>query len=263
MTPAANSTAPELRRRQLLALAAASALPLAAGAGLPELVAKAKPSVVLVGTYSELDSPRFQFRGTGFIVGDGLQVVTNAHVLPEPEAEPRADRRLMVQIWRGGQQWEGRGVELQSLARATDLALLRLAGGPMPALPLAGRDMLAEGSEVALIGFPIGGALGFSHVTHRGLVSSVTRITLPQGSARQLNPAAVRQLRDGAIDIYQLDAVAYPGNSGGPVLDVASGTVIGVVNMVLTKAGREGALSAPSGISYAIPVAQVHALMAR
>lgn len=262
MTRAANSTAAELRRRQLLALAA-TGLVLPAGAGLPELVAGAKPSVVLVGTYSETDSPRFQFRGTGFIVGDGLQIVTNAHVLPEPEAEPRPDRRLMVQVWRGGQQWEGRGVEVLALARATDLALLRMAGGAMPALQLGGRDLLAEGVEIALMGFPIGGALGFSHVTHRGLVSSVTRISLPQGSARQLNPAAIRQLRDGAIDIYQLDAVAYPGNSGGPVFEVASGAVIGVVNMVLTKASREAALSAPSGISYAIPIAQVHALMAR
>lgn len=251
------------RRRAACWALALGLLPTMAEAGWVELVRTAKPSVVLVGTYSETDNPRFQFRGTGFIVGDGRQVITNAHVLPDPGQVAQPERQLMVQVWRGGQQWEGRKAELQALARATDLALLRFGGAPLPALELADPALRPEGTEVALIGFPIGGALGFSHVTHRGLLSSVTRISLPQGSARQLSPAAIRQLRDGVIDIYQLDAVAYPGNSGGPVFDVSSGAVIGVVNMVLTKAGRESALSAPSGISYAIPVAQVHALMAR
>ena len=66
-----------------------------------------------------------------------------------------------------------------------------------------------------------------------------------------------------ALGDGKFDAVAYPGNSGGPVLDPASGKVIGVINMVLTKAGREGALSAPSGIAYAIPVVRVHELLKR
>lgn len=253
----------ELTRRRLASCFALALTALPAHAGLPELVRAAKPGVVLVGTYSETDSPRFQFRGTGFVVGDGRQVVTNAHVLPEPGAAPRPDRRLMVQVWRGGVDWEGRPAEVQTLARASDLALLRIAGDAVPPLTLGSAELLAEGSEVALIGFPIGGALGFSHVTHRGLVSSVTRISLPQGNARALNPAAIRQLRDGAFEIYQLDAVAYPGNSGGPVFDLRSGAVIGVVNMVLTKSARESALTAPSGISYAIPVARVLELMAR
>jgi S1-C subfamily serine protease len=62
--------------------------------------------------------------------------------------------------------------------------------------------------------------------------------------------------------VLQLDATAYPGNSGGPVLDAASGRVVGVVNMVLVKAGRESALSQPTGISYAVPVRHLLALMA-
>ena len=64
----------------------------------------------------------------------------------------------------------------------------------------------------------------------------------------------VRQLRDGTFKVMQLDAIAYPGNSGGPVLDVESGKVVAVINMVLVKGSKEAALSHPSGISYAIPV---------
>ena len=56
---------------------------------------------------------------------------------------------------------------------------------------------------------------------------------------------------------------AYPGNSGGPLFDPRSGSVVGVINMVLVKSTRESALSQPSGITYAIPGRHVLELMAR
>jgi serine protease Do len=90
-------------------------------------------------------------------------------------------------------------------------------------------------------------------VTHRGMVSSITPIALPAGNARQINEKLVRQLKSGTFNIFQLDATAYPGNSGSPVFDVASGEVIGVINMVFIKGSKEAALSQPSGITYAIP----------
>src|SRR3546814_8668369 len=52
-------------------------------AALTEIIARIKPSIVAVGTYVETRRPPAQFRGTGFAVGNGRQVVTNAHVLPE------------------------------------------------------------------------------------------------------------------------------------------------------------------------------------
>ena len=47
----------------------------------PDVVAEVKRSVVAVGVVSPLRNPRFRFLGTGFVVGNGNQVVTNAHVL--------------------------------------------------------------------------------------------------------------------------------------------------------------------------------------
>ena len=49
----------------------------------------------------------------------------------------------------------------------------------------------------------------------------------------------IRQLKSGTFNIFQLDATAYPGNSGSPVFDVASGEVIGVINMVFIKGSKE------------------------
>lgn len=224
-------------------------------AGLPEAVATLKPSVVAVGTFDALANPRFNFRGTGFIVGDGRQLATNAHVLPE---ETALRQRLVLQVAgnrnaSGDRVPETRQLTVLAVDPVHDLALLQIAGAPLPAALLSD-DTAREGQAVAFTGFPIGGLLGFSPVTHRATISSITPIALPPPNARQLDAAAVSRLRQGAFDIYQLDGTAYPGNSGGPLFDAETGLVLGVVNMVLVKGSRESVLSQPSGISYAIPV---------
>ena len=232
-------------------------------AGLPEVVAALKPSVVAVGTYDALANPRFNFRGTGFIVGDGRLLATNAHVLPE---ETALRQRLVLQIAgnrnaSGDRVPETRPLTVLAVDPVHDLALLQISGAPLPAATLA-EGTAREGQAVAFIGFPIGGLLGFSPVTHRASISSITPIALPPPNARQLDAAAVSRLRQGPFDIYQLDGTAYPGNSGGPLLDIDSGRVLGVINMVLVKNSKESVLSSPSGISYAIPVRFVRALLA-
>ena len=104
--------------------------------------------------------------------------------------------------------------------------------------------------------------LGLTPVTHRGLISAITPIGIPQGKARDLNPALVRRLANDVFRVYQLDATAYPGNSGSPMFDPRTGEVIGVLNMVFVKSTKENVLSDPSGISYAIPVEYVNRLLA-
>lgn len=225
-------------------------------AGLADVIAAAKPSVVAIGTYSATASPRFGFRGSGFVVGTGHWVVTNFHVLPPAtDSGPEPELRILLPATQTGPQL--RAVRVAAIDRASDLVLLQLEGAPLPALTLAEPALAREGTSIALMGFPIGGALGFSTVTHRGIVAAVTGITMPAPTAQQLSARAAARMRDGSFQILQLDATAYPGNSGGPVLDAESGQVVGVVNMVLVKGTRESALSNPTGISYAIPVRHV------
>lgn len=253
------------RRRRLLAQRAAVTL-LAAGslaasaATLPELIARAKRSVVAVGSYGLMDSPRFGFRAAGFAVADGLHVLTNAHVVPE-ETPDRIDRSIAVQVWLGEDQWQLRSARLLGRDRRNDLALLAIDGPALPVLKLAEQDA-AEGTSIALMGFPIGNALGQVHATHRGIVSAWTAIATPAGGPAGLNPRAVRQLRDGAFKVMQLDAIAYPGNSGGPVMDIDTGEVVGVLQGGIVKSTKEAALSAPTGISYAVPASAAAALLA-
>ena len=232
----------------------------AQAADLPSLIAAAKPSVVPVGTFNATANPRFEFRGSGFVVGDGNLVATNFHVLADG-AESESGPQMAVLGNRVGNEAEVRKARVVATDRNRDLALLKIEGPPMPALTLAEAGSAREGQRIALIGFPIGGTLGFAAVTHSGIVASVTTVGLPAPSARQLDPRAISQLRRGNFEVLQLDAIAYPGNSGGPLIDAETGQVLGIINMVLIKGTRESALSSPTGITYAVPVGLLRELL--
>ena len=234
-------------------------------ASLPDIVAAAKPSVLPVGTYNATHSPRFGFRGTGFVVadprGEGSLIATNFHVLPDG-ADTESGPRMAVLPVRGGGEAQGRLARVVATDCVRDLALLRVEGPPLPAMTLAEAGTAREGQAIALMGFPIGGVLGYAVVTHRGIVASVTTGALPAPTAAQLDARTISRLRQGNFELLQLDATAYPGNSGGPVIDAESGRVLGVVSMVLVKGSRESALSSPTGITYAVPAAYLRELLA-
>ncbi len=269
--------APGLWRRRD-GLAALASLGLLAGNGaaraqgsaptLPDIIARSKPAVLPVGSFNPTDSPRFTFRGSGFVIAEegglGTLLATNFHVLPEGAGGDSGPPMAVLTGPGGpGAETQRRMARVVATERLHDLALLQLEGPPLPGLVLEAPGQVREGQAVALMGFPIGGALGFSVVTHRGIVASITSAAMPAPTARQLDPRALSRLREGNFELLQLDATAYPGNSGGPLLDAETGRVVGIVNMVLVKAGRESALSSPTGITYAVPVALLRALMQR
>jgi S1-C subfamily serine protease len=238
-------------------------------ADLASTIALVKPAVLIVGYYKETNSPRFALRGTGFVVangslGSGNLAVTNAHVL-QPSAQEDTEAALVVQLRVGDNGLQTRRATVLEVDAVHDLALLRLEGPAMQAFTIRHSDSVKEGQSVAFTGFPIGGALGFSPVTHRGMVSSITPAALPMPTAQHLNEKAIRGLRDGGatFSVFQLDATAYPGNSGGPLFDPDTGELLGVINMVFIKGTHESALTNPSGISYAIPSKFVLELLQR
>ncbi|MES2878609.1 MAG: serine protease [Pseudomonadota bacterium] len=232
-------------------------------ADMTSAIAKVKPSVVIVGTFKNTNSPRFRLRGTGFVVGNGNLAITNAHVLVQ-SAEEDPEAALVIQIRVGQNGLQMRPVTVLDVDKIHDLALLRFDGPAVPALSVRDSGSVQEGQAIAFMGFPIGGALGFSPVTHRGMISSITAAAMPSATAQQLNEKVIRSLRGGgSFDVFQLDGTAYPGNSGGPLFDPDTGEVLGVVNMVFIKGTRESALTHPSGISYAIPSGFILQLLQR
>jgi serine protease Do len=110
--------------------------------------------------------------------------------------------------------------------RQSDLAVLKIDGGPYPALEFGKSDELRQGSLVLAFGNP----LGLESSVTMGVVSSVAR-----------------QIRADDPNIYiQTDAPINPGNSGGPLLD-PDGRVVGINTFILSQSGGS------EGIGFAIP----------
>lgn len=241
-------------------LTAYAALPLTLRAALVETIPRVRRSVVAVGTHQRTRSPAFQFRGTGFAVADGRKIVTNAHVLPENMSGERREMLAIAVPDAASGRVAVRQAELLKRSDDHDLAVLQVQGDALPALGLS-RSEPKEGQEIAFTGFPMGNVLGFSPVTHRGIISAITPIGVPREHSSQLDPALVRRLTSDPFRVYQLDATAYPGNSGSPLFEPDTGRVIGVINMVFVKSTKENVLTDPSGVSYAIPVRYLEVLL--
>lgn len=229
----------------------------AISSSLPDVISAIKPSIVGVATYQATRRPPTSLRGTGFVVGDGRSIITNNHVVNE--LLNKAKKEHLVILAGTGKNTKIIKAKLVKKDEIHDLALLRIET-TLPQMRLASSGFIREGSSIAFTGFPIGAVLGLYPVTHRGIVSSITPSAIPSPSSGQLSVQKIKSLRNPTM-VYQLDATAYPGNSGSPVFDDSTGEVVGVINKVLVKATKEDILSKPSGVTYAIPVKHVHELL--
>lgn len=224
---------------------------------LPDTLAKLKPGIVAVGTYLPKRNPRSVFLGTGFVVGDGKYIVTNAHVVPETLDVEHLEK--IAVFYRQGNTEQMLLATEAAMDKAHDLAVLKITE-PLPALKLGDADAVKEGQIYAFTGYPIGMVLGLYPVTHRGMISAITPNVIPTINAGQINPKLLKRLGE-PYTVFQLDATAYPGNSGSPLYDVDSGAVVGVIDKVFIQQSKENALTHPSGITYAIPVNHVAKLL--
>lgn len=248
---------------RIAAILAVLLAPLARGADIPALLERIRPGVVGVGTTYPPRQPnvrgeRFAYLGTGFVVGNGRQIITNAHVIG---VELDVDNKQTLAVFSGhGADAIAHPARVVRRDEAHDLALLAIEGAALPALQLGDSDEVREGQEIAFTGFPIGMVLGLYPATHRGIVAAITPTAQPAQHATELNPLRISRRRSG-FDAFQLDATAYPGNSGSPVFELSNGRVIGIINSVVVKETREAMLSRPSGITYAVPANYIRPLL--
>jgi S1-C subfamily serine protease len=92
-----------------------------------------------------------------------------------------------------------------------DIALLQLSSGSFDhALLISSGEEVQLGDEVGLLGYPLGTDLGMQVTYTKGVISSF------------------RKTEDDAM-LYQIDANAYPGSSGGPLFRQSDGRVVGIL----------------------------------
>ncbi|MCP5162000.1 MAG: trypsin-like peptidase domain-containing protein [Hahellaceae bacterium] len=216
---------------------------------LVETIKVIKASMVGVGAFDPLGKPQARLFGSGFAVHDGHYIATNFHVI-DLVLKPKEE---FVVFYGKGASPEILKVQVVATDRDHDLALLKLTGRTLPSLTLsADYTLKEEGTTIAFTGYPIGAVLGLNPVTHTGIVSSVTPIAIPAPTANKLSVTLLKRLKN-PYEIYQLDATAYPGNSGSPVYLADTPEVIGIINKVYVKESKENLLRDPSAITYAIP----------
>jgi serine protease Do len=202
---------------------------------LEALARRVAPSVVQVLASGYASSPgallaRAGSSGSGVIVDPEGWIVTNAHVV-EGARGVRVD--LLQPTAASGSILRPHSRRLAArvvgLDRETDVAVLKVEQGGLPALPFGDSEALHQGQMV----FAFGSPLGLENSASLGVVSAVAR-----------------QLRADDPMIYvQTDASINPGNSGGPLVDVA-GRMVGLNTMILSQSGgNEGiGLAAPGNI---------------
>jgi serine protease Do len=225
---------------------AATSLPLN---GFTELVAKAGPAVVNVsveGTTKtavegpdagnmDPDDPFYQFfkqfrgqmprgqqnvpmrgLGSGFIVSPDGYILTNAHVVDHAShvTVRLTDRREFT-------------AKVVGSDKASDVALLKIDASNLPVVKIGSSREAKVGEWVVAIGSPY----GFENSVTAGIVSAKSR-SLPDATY---------------VPFIQTDVAVNPGNSGGPLFNLA-GEVIGINSQIYSRSGGY------QGLSFAIPV---------
>jgi S1-C subfamily serine protease len=216
---------------------------------LSNLIQTIKPCVVGVGSYYFNDLPKAKYLGTGFIIEQNNYVVTNYHVISSMIKEKKTP---YLRIFHKEFVPKGYKAEIVIFDEFHDLAILEYKGKKPSGFKIDDSSKLREGYRVGFTGYPIGLVLGMNPTTHTGIISSISPVIKPSPTARIIDGEHIKYLNN-PYDIIQIDATAYPGNSGSPVYRLSTGKVVGVINKVFIKSKKEHVLSDPSGITYAIP----------
>ncbi len=157
---------------------------------LADLVQAVRPAVVRIQTSCG--------SGSGFIIDAHGNIVTNRHVVGH---NPRVVVRLD-----DGRRIDGR---VSRVHPSADLAVVRITAPHLEAVPLADAHRVPVGALVVAFGYPLADAIGPEMTVTEGILSA-------------------KRVRHGHQEL-QTSAAVNPGNSGGPLVDVAAGGVVGVI----------------------------------
>jgi len=195
----------------------ASAQPLVTTYDVSAVVAQAQKSVVGIvsESYSSFSSSE---TGSGIIMSPDGYIVTNNHVI--------SDGGSITVVLSDGANCPA---YLIGTDEQTDIAVLKITGGDLPAAVFGDSDTLQIGEPAIAIGNP--GGLQLQGTVTAGIISATDRRMT---------------VDNNVMDLIQTDASINPGNSGGPLLN-KYGQVVGVTSIKITSSGFEG-------LGFAIPI---------
>ncbi len=160
--------------------------------------------------------------GSGFLYNEKGDIVTNAHVVANT-----SDVKIRTADSR---EFDGKVIGISS---DTDVAIVRVPGLADSSYLKVSQKDIDLGEEVLALGSP----LGLQNTVTTGIISGVERDF-------DLDPYHYE-------DVYQISAPIAPGNSGGPLVDMKTGEVLGI-----NSAGVE-----QGSIGFSIPMKNVLSLI--
>lgn len=201
---------------------------------VPEIVKKAKPSVV--GIISEFPDGT-KCTGTGIIISESGNIVTNAHVIQNVCGEEVICAENVRAVLSDETEY---CAEMIGADTPSDLAVIKIDAKGIELLPaeLGDSDSLVEGETAVAIGNPLGLELYGS--TTCGIISALGRTITVSGYE---------------MTLIQTDAAINPGNSGGPLLN-CRGEVIGINSSKIISDNAEG-------LGFAIPISDAKPIIDR
>lgn len=155
--------------------------------------------------------------GSGFIISSDGYILTNNHVVAKSNG-------IFVTLT-SGKEYKAKIIGTDP---RTDVALIKIDAKDLQPLPIGDSNQLKKGQWVLAIGSPF----GLDSTVTSGIVSAINRDT------------------GDYLPFIQTDVAVNPGNSGGPLIDLA-GQVVGVNSQIISQSGGF------MGISLAIPIDEV------
>jgi len=201
---------------------AATAAPVRNPGGEPvvELVREVLPGVVTV--INKLPGGKPQSSGSGYVIdAQRGYVVTNSHVVTNVRNNNAGDAFDVIfsDETKVAAKLVGRDPQ-------TDVAVLQVPAQGLRALSLGNSDEVPVGAQVVAIGSSLG---ELRNSVTAGIVSAKGR-----RAQSEVRPDILLE------DLIQTDAAISPGNSGGPLIWVATRQVVGMNTLVNREPGAEG-----------------------
>lgn len=192
-------------------------MPINALPSIADLVDRVSPSVVNIVVTTESGETTSEGQGSGFVISENLEVVTNYHVI---------EGGTYINIeFNDGRTYPAK---ILGTDEETDLALLQIeTDEKIPHVSFHQPKDLRIGDWVVAIGNPF----GIGQSTSLGVISAIGREKVDSGSY---------------VDYIQTDATINRGNSGGPLFNL-DGEVVGVNSAIYSPTG------ASVGIAFVIP----------
>ena len=201
---------------------------------VPEIVKKVKPSVV--GIISEFPDGT-KCTGTGIIISESGNIVTNAHVIQNVCENDTMRAESVKAVLSDESEYSA---EIIGADTPSDLAVIKINADEIQLFPaeLGDSDSLVEGETAVAIGNPLGLELYGS--TTCGIISALGRTITVSGYE---------------MTLIQTDAAINPGNSGGPLLN-CRGEVVGINSSKIISDNAEG-------LGFAIPISDAKPIIER